>query len=79
MIRRKSLREPGAAAGPAPRAGERIVKCPRCGKPAVYGPSNPWRPFCSEQCRQIDLGAWASASYRIADGEDDPSADEPGE
>lgn len=28
-------------------------------------PSNKWRPFCSERCRQIDLGAWASERYRV--------------
>jgi len=32
---------------------------------SVYGPSNPWRPFCCERCRQIDLGAWASESFRV--------------
>lgn len=42
-----------------------IVACPRCGKPAVFGPENPFRPFCCERCRLIDLGAWAEESYRI--------------
>ena len=27
---------------------------------------NPHRPFCSERCRVIDLGSWASERYRIA-------------
>jgi len=27
---------------------------------------NQHRPFCSERCRQIDLGQWADGSYRIA-------------
>jgi endogenous inhibitor of DNA gyrase (YacG/DUF329 family) len=26
---------------------------------------NEWRPFCSERCKLIDLGAWASEEYRI--------------
>jgi len=26
----------------------------------------PQRPFCSERCRLIDLGAWADESHRIA-------------
>jgi endogenous inhibitor of DNA gyrase (YacG/DUF329 family) len=43
------------------------VRCPSCGGKAVYGPSNPHRPFCSERCRNIDLGAWASERYRVAD------------
>jgi endogenous inhibitor of DNA gyrase (YacG/DUF329 family) len=56
---------------------ERQVSCPACKGPALYGPSNPWRPFCCERCRQHDLGAWASESYRVAtqapaeDGPDD--------
>jgi endogenous inhibitor of DNA gyrase (YacG/DUF329 family) len=31
----------------------------------VYAPFNPFRPFCSERCRLMDLGAWATESYRI--------------
>lgn len=36
-----------------------------CGKEALYSPDNPYRPFCSERCRKIDLGAWASEQYRV--------------
>jgi endogenous inhibitor of DNA gyrase (YacG/DUF329 family) len=43
----------------------KTVPCPRCGAQALYSPDNRWRPFCSERCRVIDLGAWASESYRI--------------
>jgi endogenous inhibitor of DNA gyrase (YacG/DUF329 family) len=25
-----------------------------------------WRPFCSERCRNRDLGAWASERYHVA-------------
>lgn len=42
-----------------------IVKCPQCGRPAEYVPTNPFRPFCSERCRLIDLGQWADESYKI--------------
>jgi uncharacterized protein len=42
------------------------VRCPACGRKAVYAPSNVWRPFCSERCRDQDLGAWASERFRIA-------------
>jgi endogenous inhibitor of DNA gyrase (YacG/DUF329 family) len=31
----------------------------------VWAPESPYRPFCSERCKLIDLGAWASESYRI--------------
>lgn len=43
----------------------RKVVCPTCQRPAVYGPMNPWRPFCSERCRGADLGAWASEAFRV--------------
>lgn len=41
------------------------VRCPTCGAAAVYSPANRWRPFCSERCRNLDLGAWATESYRV--------------
>ena len=56
----------------------RKVPCPACGKPAVYAPSNPHRPFCCERCRLTDLGGWASESYRIPaepSEADDPAGD----
>lgn len=34
------------------------ARCPQCAKPAVIGPENPWRPFCSRQCKLIDFGDW---------------------
>jgi endogenous inhibitor of DNA gyrase (YacG/DUF329 family) len=49
----------------------------------VFEPWNPFRPFCSERCRLMDLGAWASESYRIPakpgedelpEGPDEPKA-----
>lgn len=43
----------------------RTVKCPVCGKAALYEDANPSRPFCSERCRTIDLGAWAAERYRV--------------
>ncbi|KAF1047923.1 DNA gyrase inhibitor YacG [Xylophilus sp.] len=43
----------------------RTVVCPTCGGPSLYAPENRWRPFCSERCRQIDLGAWASEEFRM--------------
>ena len=49
----------------APASAPRKVPCPTCGKPSLYAPANPWRPFCSERCRSADLGAWASESYRV--------------
>ena len=42
------------------------VACPQCHKKVVWSEMNPCRPFCSERCRLIDLGAWADGSRRIA-------------
>jgi uncharacterized protein len=47
-------------------AAERQVTCPACKGPSLYSPANPWRPFCSQRCRNVDLGAWASENYRVA-------------
>jgi len=30
-----------------------------------YSPGNRWRPFCSERCKMIDLGTWASDGYVV--------------
>jgi endogenous inhibitor of DNA gyrase (YacG/DUF329 family) len=43
----------------------RSVACPHCGKPVAWTPAARWRPFCSERCKVIDLGAWASEAYRV--------------
>ncbi len=43
----------------------KTVKCPTCGKKVVWSEKSKWRPFCSERCRLIDLGEWASESHRI--------------
>jgi uncharacterized protein len=41
----------------------------------VLASSNRWRPFCSERCSSIDLGAWASEAYRVESKEPvDPTA-----
>lgn len=49
----------------APDEKKRQVKCPRCSKPALFTQENPHRPFCSERCKIIDLGAWAEEKYAI--------------
>jgi len=38
----------------------------------VWDTANRCRPFCSERCRLIDLGAWADETYRIAGKEKHP-------
>ncbi len=47
------------------------VKCPTCGTDVAWSTKSPFRPFCSEKCRLIDLGDWASENHAIPgrDGE----------
>jgi endogenous inhibitor of DNA gyrase (YacG/DUF329 family) len=40
------------------------IKCPTCRKETAWE-NNPYRPFCSERCQLIDLGAWSEGRYRI--------------
>jgi endogenous inhibitor of DNA gyrase (YacG/DUF329 family) len=40
------------------------VKCPTCRREIDWSTS-PFRPFCSERCRLIDLGAWLSEKHAI--------------
>lgn len=42
----------------------RRLRCPICQKAVSAG--NPEFPFCSERCRVIDLGKWASGAYVIS-------------
>ena len=51
------------------RQRERTVTCPTCGEPAAWQ-SNAHRPFCSLNCRLIDLGVWLDEGYRVAADED---------
>jgi uncharacterized protein len=39
------------------------LKCPMCKKPVPAGAED--FPFCSERCRLLDLGKWASGEYVI--------------
>jgi endogenous inhibitor of DNA gyrase (YacG/DUF329 family) len=57
-----------------------IIKCSRCGTETTFE-GNPFRPFCSERCKQIDLGRWIDESYRISkknDEEEEDGAPSPG-
>ncbi len=46
------------------------LKCPICKKPVAL--DSPDVPFCSDRCRTIDLGAWASGEYKISSPIFDP-------
>lgn len=43
------------------------VNCPTCKQSVVWSAASPFRPFCSERCKLIDLGEWAAENHRIAD------------
>ncbi|MFP6557877.1 DNA gyrase inhibitor YacG [Paraburkholderia sp. B3] len=53
-----------------------VVKCPTCGKDVRWVPENRFRPFCSERCKQMDLGAWAAEKYRIGGNDEDTPPDD---
>ena len=44
-----------------------VVKCPTCGRPVEWSEQSAHRPFCSERCRLIDLGAWLTEQHKIPD------------
>nr|WP_322109246.1 DNA gyrase inhibitor YacG [Steroidobacter denitrificans] len=37
-----------------------------------WSEKSPWRPFCSQRCKLIDLGAWASGKHAIPGEHADP-------
>ena len=43
----------------------KVVSCPACQGDSLYSQDNKYRPFCSERCKNYDLGAWASESFRL--------------
>ena len=42
------------------------VACPVCKQQLEWSDRFPHRPFCSDRCKMIDLGDWASEAHRIA-------------
>lgn len=42
-----------------------MVRCPQCGEGVIWRVSSLFRPFCSERCRLIDLGEWATEAYVV--------------
>jgi len=43
----------------------KTVACPTCAAEVAWTPEAKFRPFCSERCKLIDLGAWATEAYRV--------------
>ena len=52
------------------RKPARSLRCPTCRK--IVLARDPEFPFCSERCRLIDLGKWASGGYVISTPLNDP-------
>ena len=48
----------------------KALRCPSCG--TLVTASDAEFPFCSDRCRVIDLGKWASGAYRISSPVHDP-------
>jgi endogenous inhibitor of DNA gyrase (YacG/DUF329 family) len=55
------------------------VKCPTCRRPVEWSEQSAYRPFCSDRCRLIDLGAWLTEQHKIPEepGEDSGAEPEP--
>jgi uncharacterized protein len=56
----------------------RLVTCPTCKRKVAWSPTSPFRPFCSERCRLIDLGAWVSEQRGIQ-GDEEIGSDSDGD
>jgi len=41
------------------------VKCPTCRRPVEWSDASLYRPFCSDRCRLIDLGAWLTEQHKL--------------
>ncbi|MBC98830.1 MAG: DNA gyrase inhibitor YacG [Halobacteriovoraceae bacterium] len=44
------------------------VACPKCKESFNYYESS-FRPFCSERCKEVDLGLWFTETYKVASKE----------
>ncbi len=51
------------------------VECPQCGAQVSWTEEATWRPFCSERCKMVDLGAWFSEERAIP-GKNDPASEQ---
>ncbi len=55
---------------PAKKKSANVFHCPTCGM--LVHPEDEDFPFCSDRCRKIDLGKWASGVYKISSSVLDP-------
>lgn len=54
------------------------LRCPICAKTVEYHQLDevPYRPFCSQRCKMIDLGRWLNEEYRISEELPEPGSPE---
>lgn len=43
----------------------RLFPCPRCKKSITYDMKSPFRPFCSQGCKDDDIISWADGKYSM--------------
>ena len=41
------------------------VACPTCKKAVAWVAEETFKPFCSQRCKLIDLGDWATEAHKI--------------
>ena len=54
----------------AKKKSAKLLRCPTCGM--LVRANDEDFPFCSDRCRTIDLGKWASGAYKISSAVVDP-------
>jgi endogenous inhibitor of DNA gyrase (YacG/DUF329 family) len=55
---------------PAKKKSVKLHRCPTCGMLVKFDDED--FPFCSDRCRKIDLGKWATGVYKISSPVLDP-------
>ena len=55
-----------------------LIICPICRIKTTWE-ENPYKPFCSERCKLIDLGKWVSDEYKIEGNEKNSENKEQGQ
>jgi uncharacterized protein len=55
-----------------------MLECPVCRRQISYTATQevPFRPFCSQRCKLIDLGRWLNEEYRVSEEASPDSPDE---
>ncbi|MEP7312607.1 MAG: DNA gyrase inhibitor YacG [Pseudomonadota bacterium] len=51
------------------------MRCPTCKRELEWSEQFPWRPFCSERCKLVDLGAWVAGDRAIPGDPEDTAPD----